>query len=141
MRLDGSAFSLAELRGQRAWIEVWAPWDPASRQRLQDLEDLVHRHPDWPRRARLLAVAVAVGGGHLEVEEALPRGRDFSWEVVLDRGPVAEALGVNLVPTSLWLEPDGSVHPVREGYVEPGFLERELKARLDGPPTSPRPGS
>ena len=102
---------------------------------------MVRRHPDLARRARLLTVAVAVGGGRLEVEEALPRGRDFPVEVVLDRGPVAEALGVTLVPTCLWLDPDGSVHPVREGYVEPGFLEREFKARLDGPATSATPGS
>jgi len=124
--LDGSPFKTSDLRGRNLWLEFWAPWDPASLQRLQDLEGVLQRRPEW--RSRL--VFVAVSGAAAGVNEALPRTFRRTGRVVLDTGPIGLELGVEMVPTTVWVGSDGQYRVVRQGYVEPARLEQALQPLL-----------
>lgn len=124
--LDGSPFKTSDLHGRAVWVEFWAPWDAASLQRLQDVVDLHKRHPEW--RTRL--VSVAVSGTAAEVKEALARVPGLAFPVVMDTGPLSQALGVEMVPATVWVGPDGSYRVIRQGYVEPSRLEQDLQPLL-----------
>lgn len=135
IHLDGSPFRTAALRGQAAWFEFWAPWDPASRQRVRDLGEILQRHPDWSGRLRL--VLVAVNSQPAEVREALPKGVVESFEVVVETGEFAQAMGVAGLPATLLVGADGRYQHVREGYVEAPVLEGAVEALISGTSGTP----
>ena len=71
-----------------------------------------------------------MNGTAAEVREALPPG--FPFDVVLDAGSLAGAMGVTAVPTTVWVDAEGRLRLLREGYVEPELLERLLEPRISG---------
>lgn len=128
-RLDGAPFQTAELRGRAAWLEFWSPWDPASLQRLQDLPGIVEKTPDL--RSRVALIAVVLAGTSDETRTVLQGLSDLPFTVVLDSGPLSESLGIQVVPTTIWVHPDGRWQQVHQGYVEPELLAREVASRID----------
>lgn len=128
-RLDGEPFRTAELRGQPAWLEFWSPGDPASLQRVRDLPGIVEKMAGAP--GRIARVAVVVAGTSDETRRVLEGLSDLPFTVVLDSGPLSEGLGVAVVPTTIWVHPDGRWQRIRQGYVEPELLAREIASRID----------
>ncbi len=120
--LDGSPFRTSDLKGRTVWLEFWAPWDAASLQRLGDLALVHQRHPDW--KGRLVLVAASTTGA--EVRQALGRLTGRPLPVILDGGPLGQALGVEMVPATVWVGPEGHYRVLRQGYVEPARLMEEL---------------
>jgi thiol-disulfide isomerase/thioredoxin len=129
-RLDGEPFRTAELSGQPAWLEFWSPGDPASLQRIRDLPEIVEKFAGAPGRFTLVAVVVA--GTSEETRQVLEGYSDLPFTVVLDSGTLSRELGVRLVPTTIWVQPDGRWQRVRQGYAEPELLAREIASRIDG---------
>ncbi|MGI5842718.1 MAG: TlpA family protein disulfide reductase [Candidatus Xenobium sp.] len=129
-RLDGEPFRTAELRGQPAWLEFWSPGDPASLQRIRDLPEIVEKLAGTPGRFTLLAVVIA--GTSEETRQVLEGYSDLPFTVILDSGPLSRELGVRLVPTTIWVQPDGRWQRVRQGYAEPELLAREIASRIEG---------
>ena len=129
--LDGRPLATSQLRGQAAWLEFWAPWDPASRQRLLDLRELTRRNPSWAGPARLLLVAVGKGA---EAEAALGAVDGRALPALLDDGALAQALGVTVLPATVWVAPEGRFRVLRQGYVEPRLLLEDLRPYLGAPP-------
>jgi len=134
-RLDGTPFRTSELRGRAAWLEFWSPWDPASLQRLQELPGIVQNIPHL--REKVALVAVVVAGTPEEAKVALNRFPGLPFTVVLDSGSLGESLGVQVAPTTVWLDPDGRSHRLCQGYVEPESLARKVAPLLD---EAQRPG-
>lgn len=124
VHLDGSPFRTAEVRGRSAWFEFWAPWDPASRQRLAEVRGLLDLHPDWA--ARLQVITVAVNCQPAEVRQALGPAREDRFRMVVETGDFARDMGVLGVPATLLVDSQGRYRSLREGYVEPAVLERAV---------------
>lgn len=136
IHLDGKPFRTSQVRGHDAWFEFWAPWDPASRQRMRDLVEIVERHPDWPRRLRI--ITVAVNSEPADVRKALPATAGDLFEVVVETGDLAQSIGVATVPATLLVDAQGRYRHLREGYVEAPVLEQAVEALISG--TSGTPG-
>lgn len=130
MHLDGAPFRTSTLRGRPAWLEFWAPWDPASQQRLRDLAGIAKRHPDWSRRLHLVLVAVDCQPS--EAREALPAGIADSFQVVVETGEVGRAVGIGGVPATLLVDAQGRYRYLHEGYVEPAVLEGTVESLISG---------
>lgn len=130
IHLDGAPFRTSTLRGRPAWLEFWAPWDPASQQRLRDLAAVVKRHPEWPTRLHL--VLVAVNCQPSEAREALPPGLVPSFRVVVETGDLGGAVGIGGVPATLLVDAQGRYRYLQEGYVEPAVLEEAVESLISG---------
>lgn len=130
IHLDGAPFRTSSLRGRPAWLEFWAPWDPASQQRLRDLVGVVKRHPDWAGRLHLVLVAVDCQPS--EAREALPAGLSESFQAVVETGELGAAAGIGGVPATLLVDAQGRYQYLREGYVEPAVLEQAVESLMSG---------
>ncbi len=128
-RSDGSPYQTAEFQGRAAWLEFWSPWDPASLQRLRDLAGIVEQLP--ADREKPALVAVAVSATSEEIQPILQEFPGLPFTVVLDPGPLAEALGIRAVPSTVWVHPDGRFREVHRGYVEPQVLAQEIASALN----------
>lgn len=135
IHLDGAPFRTSSLRGRPAWLEFWAPWDPASQQRLRELAGIVKRHPDWAQRLHLVLVAVDCQPS--EAREAMPVGLSQSFQVVVETGELGRAVGIGGVPATLLVDAQGRYQYLREGYVEPAVLERAVEFLMSGPSGTP----
>lgn len=120
--LGGQTLSPGALRGRPVWLEFWAPWDPASRQRILDVPRLLEGG-SW----EVVVLAVAVGATAEEVRQLVGPG-EFPLFYAVAGLREARAFQVEVVPTTVFLDRSGRVVYRREGYVEPQVLRERLRS-------------
>ena len=125
--LDGSATTLAALRGHPVLVNVWATWCEPCRHELPVLAAIHKRHVD--RGLRVVA---------LSVDREAPRDKVASlarrlapalqtWHDPEDRA--SSMLGVSMVPTTLLFDAKGVLRWRREGVVVDG--DQDLAAAIE----------
>jgi len=127
-RLAGGELRLAELRGGRVLLELWATWCEPCRTQAQILRATAGELD----RAGIVVIAVNVGESRRTVERYLADASPHA-EVVLDRGQrLAQRLGVGALPALALLREDGTVAAVREGLVSSEALVELLRTSFPG---------
>lgn len=149
-RIEADGFqkvSRDDLKGQVVLLDFWATWCPPCRKELPEIRDLANRLAQGEDAEKVAVIAVSEDRGddkdevralvektlkELDVAGLLqgPVGR-----VALDfDASVAEAFGVEGLPTIVLLDAKGTVQAVHVGYNE-GIgetLEEEIRALLSG---------
>ena len=113
--VDGKPFELASLRGKPAVVHYWATWcDPCK----QDMKLLRRLQAAYARQG-LQIVGINVDGT-LEQAQGFLKEQPLRWPQLFEPGgletsPLANALGVQTLPTMLLVDPNGRVvrHNVR----------------------------
>jgi thiol-disulfide isomerase/thioredoxin len=121
--LDGSAITLAALRGHPVLLNVWATWCEPCRRELPVLSVVQARHRD--RRLRVVALSVDREASPDRVAtfaRRLAPGLEV-WHDPRDR--VSSLLGVSTMPTTMLFDADGILRWRREGSIVDGDPELE----------------
>lgn len=126
--LDGSATSLASMRGEVVVLNIWAPWCPTCRDNLPVLEDIWTAY----RNRGVAFVGAAYQTDRADMEESVDL-HGLTYPVGLDAGDrIAEAYGITGVPETFVVDAEGRIAYVHIGPVAEAVLRAELDALLEG---------
>ena len=130
--LDGTHVELANNLGHRPiYLELWATWDPQSREQMPHLaETFVLRHD------QLAVYAVDIGvADPIENVRAFVAANKLVMPVAIDRdGSIAEQLHLNVTPQHVLIDRSGVIRYVGQALAPE--LERALEAIVDPQPRS-----
>jgi len=121
-RVDGSAFRLADWRGEQAGratlLYFWAEWCPVCRTTAGNVTALAE---DWP------VTSIVSQSGEGPAVQRLMNERGYTWPSVVDaRGGLMKQYGLPGVPGFVIIAPDGNIRFVSVGYTS----EIGLRLRL-----------
>ncbi|MGH2378828.1 MAG: TlpA family protein disulfide reductase [Candidatus Limnocylindria bacterium] len=121
VRPDGSRASLATLAGRPVVINFWATWCLPCREEMPILEEAAAANPEWA----FLAVDLDEDGDRIRAffdELGLVR-----LEPVLDVGlSTARRYGLASVPSTFFVDADGTIRHIQIGEMDEELLERGL---------------
>lgn len=127
---DGTTTKLSELQGQKIVLNFWATWCLPCREEMPHLEEVVNAYD---------GTVVVLGVNKLETIDAV---RPFAEElqvtfplIVNDTGDISDRYGVRNLPTSYFINSDGTVAgvesgdtllPFKLGIMDYAFLEEQI---------------
>jgi peptide methionine sulfoxide reductase msrA/msrB len=115
--LDGKTVSLSDFDGKKVYVKFWATWCSICLAGLREVEELDQDRNDG------IEVLTIVSPGYLGEKNAAAftvwaRSRNFGFPVLLDvDGKLAESLGVESYPTSMWIDEKGHLLSIAPGQV------------------------
>ena len=119
--IDGSAVSLAALRGQPTWLTFGASWCPDCRAESPDIQAA---HATYGPRG--LAI-VGVFDEDAAAAKAYAERVGFTFPLVADeRGTIANAYGVYGIPIHFFVGRDGTIREVRIGRLTPADMDSAI---------------
>jgi peroxiredoxin len=136
--LDGDSLALRDLRGQFVLLNFWGPQCPPC---IAESPHLVNLHGKYAKRG-LRIVGVTQMDPPREKIEAFVRKRKVPYRIVLDpKEKIGAQYGVRAHPTSVLVDPGGTLLWSRAGYLKGD--EKDLEAAIVRalPPAAPRRSS
>jgi len=135
--LQGKTWKLSELHGRAVLLNFWATWCPPCRAEMPSLQQLSEIYgPE-----QLLVLAVNVGEGPRRIQQYL-QASGLNLTVLLDqKSEMAEAWGVNAMPTTYLIDAAGRPRLRLRGEVD--WTSREATALVEPllPAKSRRPNA
>lgn len=121
--IDGRPVSLADLRGEPVLVHFWATWCPICRLEEDSIDALAADYP---------VVTVATTSGTAAELRSYLQQHGLDFPVIPDEeGALGRAWGVQGVPASFIIDPDGRIAYATVGYsTGPGLRLRLWLARL-----------
>ncbi|MSQ27190.1 MAG: TlpA family protein disulfide reductase [Dehalococcoidia bacterium] len=120
--LEGKPVSLSDYRGKTVLVNFWATWCPPCRSEMPDMQRLAQDHPD-----DLVVLAV-------DLQEAPDPIASFAkqfgltFPILLDtRGDVSQAFGVQSLPSSFFIDPQGRIASFNIGALNESAMRRRLQ--------------
>ena len=123
--LSGEELALSDLRGKVVVLNFWATWCPPCREEMPSFESIYREYKD--RDVVFVGVAVA------DTEE---RARDFvegvgvTYPIGLDTSGIAEAYKVTAMPTTFFIDREGTITRKLQGLASEGALRLFLDIRV-----------
>ena len=126
--VDGSAVSMAALKGQPTWLTFGASWCPDCRAEATDLQATY---------AKYRAQGLAVLGVFIDEDATAVRdyaGRvGFTFPMVADpSGKIADLYRTYGIPIHFFVGRDGTIRDVRIGRLTSGDMEQLVQQLVDG---------
>jgi len=126
--IDGSAVSMAALKGQPTWLTFGASWCPDCRAEATDLQAAYAKYQ--PQGLAVLGVFID------EDQEAVTdyAGRvGFTFPVVADpQGKIADLYRTYGIPIHFFVGRDGTIQDVRIGRLTPSDMEQLVQQIVNG---------
>jgi len=126
--IDGSAVSMAALKGQPTWLTFGASWCPDCRAEATDLQAAYVKYQ--PQGLALLGVFID------EPESAVvdyARRVGFTFPMVSDpKGQIADLYRTYGIPIHFFVGRDGTIQDVRIGRLTPDDMERLVQRLVNG---------
>lgn len=108
--LDGATVTLSSLRGQTVVLNFWATWCGPCRVEIPAFSAFAQEHPEVP------VFGIAVDGSPAELRRAAAQlGIDYP--VLVADGAVQAAYQIETLPTTVIVNPDGSVRTAHVGIM------------------------
>ncbi len=124
--LDGNTVRLRDLRGQVVFLNFWATWCPPCREEMPEIQKIHERYGDQ---------GVTVIG--IDLDETVAEVRDyteaggFTWTFVIDTtGSVARDYRVDVIPTSFFIDSEGTIRSIALGAMSEAQIEAKLAKAL-----------
>lgn len=103
--LDENPVKLSDFRGKKVLLNFWATWCPPCRAEMPDIEKLYKEYGDKD----LVILAVNIGEDRKTVKDFVEQN-GYSFKILLDtKSEVANKYVVNAIPTSYFIDADGSI--------------------------------
>jgi peroxiredoxin len=123
---DGETIRLSGLRGQPVLVNLWATWCPPCRAEMQTLETVYKDYKD--QGFTVLAVNMTTQDDPLAVMPFIEE-RSLTYPILLDeKGDVAKAYQMKSLPSSFFINRDGTINEVVIGGP---MAEALLRTRIE----------
>jgi len=125
--LDGDEIRLSDYRGQIVLLNFWATWCGPCREELPHVQAL---HEEYGDRG-LVVIAVSTDGTRSPVSRFVSR-EGYSFAVLMADGAVQQEYGVGGIPVTFFIDREGVIRYVKEGFGPGGAgeLEEQVAAML-----------
>lgn len=125
--VDGRPFTLSELRGQAVVLNFWATWCEPCQREMPALQAAYEAYRD----KGVVVVGVNFGESQATVRGFLSR-RGVTFPVVLDRDQqiTTKVYGVKSFPTTVFIDPRGTVQAVHVGELNRQLIDQYLAPLL-----------
>ena len=136
--LNGRQMKLSQYRGHPVILDFWATWCAPCRHQIPELKKLYEK---YHRSRGLVVLGIACdtvqGEGARSVK---PFVRDFgiNYPILLAETSVLDSFGVEAIPTTIFLSPQGAIVGHIMGAGAPGELSANVKSLLDNPSGKPK---
>jgi cytochrome c biogenesis protein CcmG, thiol:disulfide interchange protein DsbE len=126
--IDGSAVSMAALKGQPTWLTFGASWCPDCRAEATDLQATY---------AKYQPQGLALVGVFIEEDEAAvadyAKRVGFTFPMVADpQGTIADVYRTYGIPIHFFVGRDGTIQDVRIGRLTPSDMEQLVQQLVNG---------
>ncbi|MEY3212787.1 MAG: hypothetical protein RIT28_3268 [Pseudomonadota bacterium] len=121
--LSGEPVSLSSLRGKTVVLNFWATWCGPCRTEIPWFSKFATENPD------VVVLGIATDGTEDELRAATAQ-LGITYPVLRSDSATQRAYGVNTIPTTVVVEPDGSVGTVHVGLMT--GIQLELATRPAG---------
>ena len=123
--LDGKKVRLADLRGKPVLINFWATWCPPCRNEMPEIQAAYEKYTD--KGLVVLAVDFTVQDKLTDVKSYIQELK-LTFPILLDdTGDVSAGLyGMIGLPTSFFIDPDGTLRRIQIGAIPPEKLDEFL---------------
>jgi peroxiredoxin len=120
---DGTTRRLSDLRGQKVLVNFWATWCPPCRAEMPDMQQAFVRHQDEG------FVVLAVNSGETQAEvEAFADEFALGFPLIVNQSnDIGAGYAARNLPTSYFINTDGTIHTVQRGLMTTEFIEQHLE--------------
>ena len=130
--LDGNPMRLSQFRGHPVIVDFWATWCPPCRKQIPELKDLYSRYHK-SRGLEIIGVACdTIQGDGIRDIGPFVRKFKINYPVLVASAPVVDYLGVEAIPTTLFIGPDGRLVQKVMGAGRPGELSETARDLMKG---------
>ncbi len=119
--LDGKERSLESFRGKTVLVNFWATWCPPCRAELPELQETYAAH-----KSCFDVVGVAVDSGTAADVKAFAKQKGLTYPILMDDGSASSAYGIQTIPQSFLIDPQGRVLGSFNGSVTRAGVEKAL---------------
>ncbi|MEK7214279.1 MAG: TlpA disulfide reductase family protein [Chloroflexota bacterium] len=120
--LGGKPVSLSDYRGKTVLVNFWATWCPPCRSEMPDMQRVAQDHPD-----DLVVLAVDLQEAP-EPVASFAKQFGLSFPILLDtKGDVSQAFGVQSLPSSFFIDPQGRIASFNIGALNESAIRRRLQ--------------
>jgi thiol-disulfide isomerase/thioredoxin len=137
--LDGHTTKLSQYRGHPVVLDFWATWCAPCRHQIPELKKLYSK---YHKSRGLVVLGIAcdtVQGDGVRSVRPFVREFDISYPILLAESEVLDSFGVEALPTTLFLGPDGSIVGRVLGAGASGELTEGVDALLANPSGKSKP--
>jgi cytochrome c biogenesis protein CcmG, thiol:disulfide interchange protein DsbE len=124
--IEGKTIKLSDLHGQPVLVNLWATWCPPCRAEMQTLETVYNDYKD--QGFTVLAVNMT---SQDDPQAIIPfvEERGITYPILLDdKGEIAKAYQMKSLPSSFFIDRDGTIHEVVIGGP---MAEATLRTRIE----------
>lgn len=130
--LDGNPVRLSQFRGHPVIVDFWATWCPPCRKQIPELRDLYTRYHK-SKGLEIIGVACDTiqGDGTQQIEPFVKKFK-INYPILVASEPVVDSMGVDAIPTTLFIGPDGKLVQSVRGAGKPGELSETARDLMSG---------
>jgi thiol-disulfide isomerase/thioredoxin len=138
--LDGKQIDLSHYRGHPVIVDFWATWcGPCRRQ----IPELVALYKKYNKSRGLVIIGVScdlIQGDGLKAVEPFIEEFQINYPIVLADQRLVDSMGVEAIPTTLFVGPDGKIVSRIVGAGKAGEITASTRQLLDGVRNPGSPG-
>jgi len=130
--LDGKEIDLSHYRGHPVIVDFWATWCGPCRKQIPELVALYRK---YNKSRGLVIIGVScdlIQGEGLRAIAPFVKEFRINYPIALADARLVDNLGVEAIPTTLFLGPDGKIVSRIVGAGHPGEISASAKELLDG---------
>jgi thiol-disulfide isomerase/thioredoxin len=130
--LDGASMRLSQFRGHPVIVDFWATWCGPCRRQIPELKNIYSRYHK-SRGLEVIGIACdSVQGDGVRAVAPFVDEFKINYPILVANDSVIDALGVEAIPTTLFIGPDGRVVARVMGAGHAGELTESARALMDG---------
>ncbi|HVA80833.1 MAG TPA: TlpA disulfide reductase family protein [Candidatus Binataceae bacterium] len=130
--LGGASMKLSQFRGHPVIVDFWATWCGPCRREIPELKNIYSRYHQ-SRGLEVLGIACdTVQGDGIRAVAPFVAEFKINYTILVANDAVIAALGVDAIPTTLFIGPDGRVVARVMGAGHSGELTEGARALMDG---------
>ena len=130
--LDGGKINLSQYRGHPVIVDFWATWCGPCRRQIPELNQLYKKY-NKTRGLVVLGVSCdMIGGKGLQSVEPFVEELQIEYPIAIADQALVDSLGVEAIPTTLFVGPDGKIVSRIVGAGRRGEISENTMLLLDG---------